>query len=119
VRISELTDRQWVQIRAALRFWREVAEVSRQHPAEHPSVRDMFHEYGPLNISEIDDLLENSPENLYITPHRLACHYGLNRGSIQDRIKKHGIKPDLYTTSKYIYRVESLMPVVEEIEQNA
>ena len=114
--IFELTERQWNQVRAALLFWRKIAEVSRQHPSEHPEVRDLFKQYGPLNLSEIDELLEETPETLWLTLQKVANSYGVNKATVLRYVEKHGIQPDWIIARTNVYRADKLAPVAEELE---
>ena len=115
--IFELTERQWVQVRAALLFWRQVAEQSQRHPSDHHAVRDLFTEYGPLNLSEIDELVEGLPRNLLIKPHKLANQYGVQADTMKDRIKRAGIEPDMVVNRTKLYRIDALLPLIEAMEK--
>jgi len=44
-----LSERERVQVIAALRFWESVAEHSRTHPMNHPAVSGMFTDVAPLD----------------------------------------------------------------------
>lgn len=118
VEISSLTNRQWVQVRAALKFWKAIAEVSRQHPSEHPGVSEEFTEHGPMNLSEIDELLAGLPPLGWLTAHKLANAYGMNADTVKQYIQKLGIEPDMWVHNTRVFKVETLLPVVEEIERN-
>lgn len=53
-------DREWTQIRAALMFWAEVAEVSKVHPSRHSRVEPLFKRHAPLTVAEIEDFLSEN-----------------------------------------------------------
>jgi hypothetical protein len=118
VKLTELSDRQWTQVRAALMLWRQLAENSRQHPSSHPSVAEMFKQHGPLNLSEIDELLEGTPEAAWLTPQKLANSFGVDKTTVLRYIRKHGIEPDWVIARTNVYRADKLVPVVQDMETN-
>jgi hypothetical protein len=107
-----------VQVRAALKFWKAIAEVSRQHPSEHSGVTEEFTEHGPMHLSEIDEMLEGLPPLAWLTAQKLANAYGANVDTVQRYIRQLGIEPDLWVHNTRVFRVETLLPVVEMMERN-
>ena len=114
--ISSFTPRQWVQMRAALRFWREVAEQSRQHPSRHPSVAPEFEQHGPLSLDELDELLAGLPELNWITKAWFEVHYDVPTSTFKRLQRNLNIEPDMYVNKVPVFRVETLIPMVEELE---
>lgn len=118
VEISSLTNRQWAQVRAALQFWRAMAEVSRSHPSRHPGVEQEFKEHGPLSLEELDELLEDGlPQRAWVTMQLVANKYGLTKAAVDSIVEKLGIEPDMYVGRTQVFRVETVGPVVKEIER--
>lgn len=115
--LSDFSEREWNQVLAAVKFWREMAEHSRTHPSAHPRVAEMFKGHGPLNLSELDRLLERLPENAWVTIQGLANIYDVGYTTAKERIRKHGIEPGLVIKGTKVYRMEDLIPVAEELEQ--
>lgn len=115
--LSDFSEREWNQVLAAVKFWREMAEHSRTHPSAHPRVAEMFQKHGPLNLSELDRLLERLPENAWVTIQGLANIYGVGYATAYDYVKKHGIEPGLVVRSTKVFRMEDLVPVAEELER--
>ena len=113
--IYELTPRQWAQCKAALKFWRAVAEQSRQHPSRHPGVADYFAEYAPLSLDEIDELLDNDPNNSYVTGRQVAGLLGSAEATIRKRIKQANLKPDIILNRVEGFRPERIWPLVEDL----
>ena len=118
VEISSLTNRQWAQVRAALRFWRDMAEVSHSHPSRYPGVEQEFKEHGPLSLEELDELLEDSlPRAAWVTMQLVANKYGLTKAAVDNIVEKLGIEPDMYVGRTQVFRVETIGPVIEELEK--
>lgn len=119
MKLSTLSNREWTQIRAALRFWNQIAVVSSTHPSTHPAVEEEFTEHGPMNVSEIETLLDNTPQHAWLTAQKLANAYGVSRHVVLKRIEKAGIQPDMIVGKTGVYRVETLMLVAEELENES
>jgi len=117
--VFDLTDRQWTQVRAALAFWREVAEHSKQHPSRHPGVEEMFRQYGPMSLDEIDELLEGTPAHLLVSARQLANLYGIKRNKkwLDNLLRKHGIESETNCGRVRLFRVDKLGPLLDEFER--
>ena len=115
VSIFQLTEREWVQVRAALMFWRCVAESCRQHPSRHPKVEPIFEGYAPLMNTEIDELLAGTPEKLYIGAKAIAKATGRAERTVQWRLTKEGIIPALIHGPARLYRIDQVTDLMERI----
>lgn len=108
------TDRQWNQIKAALTFWSAVAESSRVHPMEHPSVRDYFgnDKPTPLTKEEIEALLLAADVNKMdplTTITIVSEKTGISRERLQRQLDKMGVEPSMIYGRTYIYSSMALM----------
>jgi hypothetical protein len=69
------TPRQRNQIMAAVLLWRSLAEHSRTHPSALPAVRDRFDVHAPLDLAELDALIESMRSSTELTNDELATNY--------------------------------------------
>lgn len=114
-----LSDRQWNQIRAALAFWRAVAESSRVHPITHPAVQEYFgdDEPTPLTDDEIEVLIMRSsyPTHPFATVEQAAVSLNMSVGKIRAQLKRTGKEP-MFTISRIrFYDPCVMLTAVQEI----
>jgi hypothetical protein len=117
--IFELTPRQWAQVRAALKFWLSVAESSRTHPSRHPAVSDEFSEHGPLNLDEIREILDETPNYLYVNVQDIVKLTGRSLRTVYYNIEREGIQPALSHGRARLFRVDQVIDLVEKLNARA
>ena len=91
-----LTQRQWTQCRAALRYWQIVAKRSRVHPMEHPKIQEIFGEATPpLTATEIEALIQqpNIERVSVVTLAGAAKKHGVSVGRFKKWLTDRGIEP--------------------------
>lgn len=106
--------REIVQIKAALKFWMEMAKLSDRHPSRHPTVASDFTNYLPMTIREIEDLTKTGPAGAILKPMLMssveaADLYRLNRRTLQREIVKLGIKPVCRIGRMFLYERDELV----------
>jgi len=113
--LYDLTEREWHQCRAALKFWAEVAENSRVHPSRHTAIEPMLEKYGPLSVEEIESMLERLSPVQYVTKTDIAKAIKRSPLSVTKRIKKAGLQPDIVIGNQPGYRPERVGEIMPEI----
>lgn len=113
--IFDLSERDWCQVRAALRFWMAVVETSRTHPANHPEAVKELKDYAPLSKAEIESLLAGTPEKLYLSVNDISKLTGWGARYVQYEIRRFGIKPDLRQGPAYLFRTDRVKPLLEKL----
>ena len=106
--IYDLSERQWVQVRAALRFWASAAEHSRTHPSRHPAVSQEFTKYGPLSLEEVVEIIQDTPKVLYMTATQVADELGADRQKMMRAIRIKNVQPDLICSGAKLFRTDRL-----------
>ena len=110
-----LTSRELNQVKAALKFWRQVAEMSRTHPSRHSGVMEMFTDHAPLSVDEIDVLLEHWPKkHPYTTAPAFARAIGCKTPAVRKWIDANKIEPAMKAGITPIYATADLAPYVEQ-----
>ena len=115
-----LSDRQWNQIRAALAFWRSVAETSRVHPINHPAVQGYFgdDQPTPLTEDEIEGLIQLPIDLLSgATASYAAGVYSISPGRLLAEFKRTGVQPMATVKGVRIYTSDAIATAVHTIQK--
>lgn len=89
---STLTDREWHQVRAALRLWAKLAASSNTHPSRMAGVEEEFGPHLPMTASEIEELLDRGVCG-HITLYDAASDAGIPAATLKKRVRKAGLRP--------------------------
>lgn len=115
---NPFTEREWRQVLAALKFWRQVAEHSRMHPSRHPAVGDTFGTYRPLTIREIEELVGRLPEQAnLITPEAVQRLYGVKPITLGMMMRKEGVEPAVVGKAYLLEDVERVLEIRERAKE--
>lgn len=117
-----LSNRQWNQIRAALAFWRAVAETSRVHPIKHPAVQPYFGDDRPTPLmdDEIEAILmlPTPPDGPGMsTINKTADHFGVVAATLRFQLKRMGEKPVFKLGGVHFYEPTVLAAAVRVIQE--
>jgi len=112
--LTSLTDRELNQVRAALAFWADMADVSKIHPSHHPSVAPMFKHYAPLRSKEITELLEDTTSKQLVTVREAADVFNLNPDRLRVLLGQYNVPPELVSGQLKLYHTEAVRRAVEK-----
>lgn len=119
----QLTPRQLNQVKAAVKFWRLVAEHSNTHPARHHGVESLFETHGPLSLDELDDLLDSGlldgdrPAAPLLSVAEIAEETNYSQTYISKLIDRHAIPAETRKGRGYLYRRDRLGPIFAAAER--
>lgn len=111
--IFELNERQYAQVRAALRFWVSVARNSRVHPSEAPSVKPEIERLGFLTTDEIEELLDGMPEVLHVSVQDIARMTGRPERTVQYHLRN--VEPDIRTGRTRLWWYGRVRTVIDRL----
>lgn len=111
--IKQLDARQWTQVKAALTLWATVLRNSRTHPATHTNIAPFFDDVAPLEIEELEALIDGLDQPPYMTRLQYAKERGISPQLASRRISGTGIKP-IAPQGTHLYRTEDLKKVTEQ-----
>jgi len=112
--LNSLTDRQLNQVRAALKFWADVAEVSKVHPSHHPGVAGLFKRYAPLTASEIDDLLTHVPMVQLVSVPTASEVFDISPARLKLLLEQFGVHPEHVSGRMKLYSADAVRRTVEQ-----
>lgn len=105
-----ITSKQWNQLKACMTFWLSVAETSRVHPSDHPSIKNMFDEHDPLTDEELEGLLHQSTSKpAYVITRDIATQTGCDIQMVRYYIRKHKIKLAFHQGIVRLYHYDDAM----------
>jgi len=116
--LEQLSSRQWVQIRAALQLWIATVQSGHFHPSRIRGMEEVFKNYSPMNVEEIEQMMAQTPDRIYYTLADLSKILGVTRQSLFNAVRSAGIQPDEIAGKCHVYRADRIASIIERYKKH-